>query len=80
MTSQPRPITVLDGLQLMLIGLKLAEVGAVAHWSWWQVLAPMWVYVILLFVVKFFARIAKIEAEKRAAAIARREQIRNSFR
>lgn len=29
-------------LALILIGLKLAEVGAVATWSWWWVLAPIW--------------------------------------
>lgn len=29
-------------LSLILIGLKLAEVGAVASWSWLWVLAPLW--------------------------------------
>lgn len=29
-------------LALIFIGLKLAEVGAVAAWSWWWVLAPLW--------------------------------------
>jgi flagellar biosynthesis/type III secretory pathway M-ring protein FliF/YscJ len=80
MSSQPRPITALDAFQLMLIGLKLAEVGQVATWSWWQVLTPMWVYVVLLIVVKFFVRVTTKAAEKKAADIARREQIRRSFR
>lgn len=30
-------------LTLIFIGLKLAEVGVVASWSWWWVLAPLWV-------------------------------------
>lgn len=30
-------------LALIFIGLKLAEVGVVAGWSWWWVLAPLWV-------------------------------------
>ena len=27
-------------LQLLFIGLKLAELGVVAHWTWWQVFMP----------------------------------------
>lgn len=30
-------------LGLIFIALKLAEVGAVAKWSWWWVLSPFWV-------------------------------------
>ena len=30
-------------LCLVFIGLKLAEVGVVATWSWWWVLAPIWI-------------------------------------
>lgn len=29
-------------LALIFIGLKLAEVGVVATWSWWWVLSPLW--------------------------------------
>lgn len=29
--------------QTLLLGLKLAEVGDVASWSWWWVLGPMWI-------------------------------------
>ena len=28
---------------LILMTLKLAEIGAVADWSWWWVTAPLWV-------------------------------------
>ena len=27
---------------LVFLVLKLAEVGAVAQWSWWAVTAPLW--------------------------------------
>mgnify|MGYP001293291207 CR=1 FL=1 len=29
-------------LAIVFIGLKLGEVGAVALWSWWWVLSPLW--------------------------------------
>lgn len=30
-------------LGLLFIGLKLAEIGVVATWSWWAVLSPFWI-------------------------------------
>ena len=30
-------------LTIVFITLKLAGIGAVAHWSWWWVLAPIWI-------------------------------------
>ena len=38
-------------LALIFIGLKLAEVGAVASWSWWWVLSPLWGPLALVVVV-----------------------------
>lgn len=38
-------------LTLLFIGLKLGEVGVVTTWSWWLVLAPMWVPLAILGVV-----------------------------
>lgn len=45
-------------LFLVFLTLKLAEVGAVATWSWWWVTAPLWaplgallVFMALMFVV-----------------------------
>lgn len=38
-------------LALVFITLKLAGIGAVATWSWWAVLSPIWVPVALLLVV-----------------------------
>jgi len=34
-------------LTLMLIFLKLAEIGTVATWSWYWVLSPIWIPVVL---------------------------------
>lgn len=36
-------------LAIVFIGLKLAGVGVVASWSWWWVLAPLWVVPVFLF-------------------------------
>ncbi len=30
-------------LFLIFLVLKLAEIGAVANWSWWWVTAPLWI-------------------------------------
>lgn len=30
-------------LGLIFVTLKLAEIGAVATWSWWWVLSPFWI-------------------------------------
>lgn len=30
-------------LFLLFLGLKLAEVGVVANWSWWWVTSPLWI-------------------------------------
>jgi len=36
-------------LFLLFLGLKLAEVGVVANWSWWWVTSPLWIPVSLVF-------------------------------
>ena len=53
---QSRGLGCLPLLTLMFIGLKLAEIGVVANWSWWWVLAPTWIPVVvgLLFAGLFF--------------------------
>ena len=33
---------------IVFLILKLAEIGQVAHWSWWWVTAPLWMPVCLL--------------------------------
>lgn len=51
---------------IVFLVLKLAEIGVVAHWSWWWVTAPLWMptclviailigYVIVI-IVRYFAR------------------------
>jgi len=51
-----RPMTALDGLQLLFIGLKLA--GCI-DWNWWYVLIPLWISIagaILLAITFAFLR------------------------
>ena len=38
-------------LGLIFVALKLTEVGKVATWSWWWVLAPFWIQAILVVVI-----------------------------
>ncbi len=38
-------------LTLLFVGLKLAEVGVVATWSWWWVLSPIWISLLIWVVV-----------------------------
>lgn len=37
-------------LFLILLTLKLAEIGPVQHWSWWLVTAPLWGPIVALVV------------------------------
>lgn len=39
--------TFLSLLLLLFVGLKLADIGLVADWSWWLVMAPLWVPIAL---------------------------------
>jgi hypothetical protein len=45
-------------LAVLFIGLKLGEVGVVATWSWWAVLAPLWVPFLILVVLLLLCAIA----------------------
>jgi len=36
---------------IVFLILKLAEIGAVAHWSWWWVTAPLWMPISLVLVI-----------------------------
>lgn len=42
-------------LTLIFVGLKLAEIGVVATWSWWWVLSPLWIPLALFAAVMFVA-------------------------
>ena len=39
---------ILGILGLIFVTLKLAEIGVVATWSWWAVLSPFWVPLVIL--------------------------------
>lgn len=36
------PSYFVENLTLLLIAFKLAGIGEVASWSWWQVFLPIW--------------------------------------
>lgn len=38
-------------LAIVFIALKLAGIGAVATWSWWWVLSPLWIPLALVILV-----------------------------
>lgn len=40
--------TFIAALLLLFLGLKLADIGIVATWSWWWVFAPVWVPIAML--------------------------------
>lgn len=57
---------------IVFLVLKLAEIGPVAHWSWWWVTSPLWItfgaaaaFIGLIFVVMFFAHLARNIAQAR---------------
>lgn len=41
-------IAFLAALLLLFLGLKLADIGMVASWSWWWVFAPVWAPIAML--------------------------------
>lgn len=44
-------------LAIVFIALKLAEIGAVATWSWWWVLSPLWIPLAIVLVITILAAI-----------------------
>lgn len=49
-------INLLDILGIVFIVLKLSSI---ITWSWWWVLAPFWVYFILVFIVLLYVEMNK---------------------
>lgn len=45
--TSSRGIGIFGILFIVFLTLKLAEVGAVATWSWWWVTAPLWAPILL---------------------------------
>lgn len=48
---------------LIMFTLKIAEVGAVATWSWWLVTAPLWAPFAFVLALLAFGLLAAIIAE-----------------
>jgi hypothetical protein len=45
----------LSGILLVIfVTLKLAQVGLVADWSWWWVLSPLWIPIVIILLVFLF--------------------------
>lgn len=57
---------------LVFLVLKLAEVGAVADWSWWWVTCPLWIgfalYLVFIFPIQL---IIAAKARKNLRSISR---------
>lgn len=51
-------------LAIVFIALKLAGIGAVATWSWWWVLSPLWIPFALVLVVAIVAAICIAACER----------------
>lgn len=70
MSQSSGGVSVAFVLFLIFLVLKLAEVGAVAHWSWWWVTSPLWIpWVVVLPIVAVVDGIVAVREalEKRAA-------------
>lgn len=46
-------------LTVAFVVMKLAEVGAVVHWSWWWVLSPLWIAFVLIVVLSVIAAVVR---------------------
>lgn len=51
-------------LAIVFIALKLAGIGAVANWSWWWVLSPLWIPFALVLVVAIVAAVCIAACER----------------
>lgn len=51
-------------LAIVFIALKLAGIGAVATWSWWWVLSPLWIPFALVLVIAILAVICIAVSER----------------
>lgn len=46
-SSKTASFPILGILGLIFVTLKLAEIGVVATWSWWWVLSPFWIPLVI---------------------------------
>jgi hypothetical protein len=51
-------------LTAIFVGLKLAELGAIASWSWWWVFSPIWISIglVIAIICGFLAVVAFLKA------------------
>jgi len=63
-TSSRGGITLVGAVFIVFLILKLAEIGAVASWSWWWVTSPLWISALIavafLLIILIIAAIAAI--------------------
>ena len=52
--SNQTPINFMDGLALLLIGLKLGT-NSLEHWTWIEVLMPLWAPIMLAWFLRLVA-------------------------
>lgn len=71
-----RPLGATEALQIMFLGFKLAHVGDVAAWSWWEVLLPIEIWLALLVLVTTLNAINRVRDEREAERKRRREALR----
>ena len=50
---------ILEVLTVAFVIMKLAEIGAVADWSWWAVTAPLWVVYPIIIVIALIVGFGK---------------------
>ena len=53
-------VGILGFVFLIFLVLKLAGIGIIANWSWWWVTSPIWIPIVVIFVISLFIVIAKI--------------------
>ena len=57
-------LDVLDVVGIVLVTLKIIGVEPVVSWSWWLVLAPLWIYIGALAFMALLASCVKSNKEK----------------
>ena len=48
------------GIGIVLVLLKYLEIGPIAAWSWWWVLAPMWMPLALVLLIMVIVGLCKL--------------------
>lgn len=51
-------------LFLIFLTLKLAEIGPVKDWNWWQVTSPLWVPITAILIIMIIAGLVVVVVEQ----------------